>query len=266
MAVMLSDHPSYCPPNKKRRRTATSVCAGDHDPRPRRDVLTSMVNGVPPSPEAEMRGIENGRRGLPYLPVRTAVESSPSGSGKKRGRPPKVRPAPPAADVSAPAPAPVKTLASVSIPTSATPKLPAASPPAFDPSIYGTRPHVHLPQDHRSRSFSPPNMGPPSRPSTPGPSISSSTTRTSSKRPHTPDDGFLIPAFRDASSSTPEPTISEQPMKRPPRKKRNTALRKGWKGWVEISEDEEEASTKLISSEAPLILSAERRTRSGRVV
>lgn len=36
------------PPLKRRRRTATSVLAGDFDPRPQRDVLTHLLNGVRP--------------------------------------------------------------------------------------------------------------------------------------------------------------------------------------------------------------------------
>jgi hypothetical protein len=47
MAVTLPTHPSTIPPHKRRRRTATSVFAGDFDPRPPRDVLTSLLNGVP---------------------------------------------------------------------------------------------------------------------------------------------------------------------------------------------------------------------------
>ena len=38
----------------KRRRTATSVLSGDFDPRPHRDVLTSLLNGVSmPKPTEE---------------------------------------------------------------------------------------------------------------------------------------------------------------------------------------------------------------------
>jgi hypothetical protein len=47
MAVILPPFPSTIPPHKRRRRTATSVLAGDFDPRPPRDVLTSLLNGVP---------------------------------------------------------------------------------------------------------------------------------------------------------------------------------------------------------------------------
>ncbi|KAH9962847.1 hypothetical protein BC827DRAFT_1195349 [Russula dissimulans] len=47
MAVTFPPHPSTIPPHKRRRRTATSVLAGDFDPRPPRDVLTSLLNGVP---------------------------------------------------------------------------------------------------------------------------------------------------------------------------------------------------------------------------
>ncbi|KAH9973898.1 hypothetical protein BGW80DRAFT_1307036 [Lactifluus volemus] len=47
MAVTLPPHPPTIPSHKRRRRTATSVLAGDFDPRPPRDVLTSLLNGVP---------------------------------------------------------------------------------------------------------------------------------------------------------------------------------------------------------------------------
>jgi len=47
------------PPLKRRRRTATSVLAGDFDPRPQRDILTSLLNGVkpyrPPMTQGELR-------------------------------------------------------------------------------------------------------------------------------------------------------------------------------------------------------------------
>jgi hypothetical protein len=47
MAVILPPLPSPFHPHKRRRRTATSVLVGDFDPRPARDVLTSLLNGVP---------------------------------------------------------------------------------------------------------------------------------------------------------------------------------------------------------------------------
>lgn len=47
------------PSLKRRRRTATSVLAGDFNPRPPRDILTSLLNGVkpyrPPLTEEELR-------------------------------------------------------------------------------------------------------------------------------------------------------------------------------------------------------------------
>ncbi len=49
MAVILPLLPSAIHSHKRRRRTATSVLAGNFDPRPlaARDVLTSLLNGVP---------------------------------------------------------------------------------------------------------------------------------------------------------------------------------------------------------------------------
>jgi hypothetical protein len=117
-------------------------------------------------------------------------------------------------------------------------------------SKHVTRPTIHIPAMQRSFSITP---SPPSSPqymrlcspgSTPGPSMSSSTSRTSSKRPHTPveDDDVL--------------TLKPPPQ---PRKKR-IAVKKGWKGWVEGSP---EPSAKLINLDAVPIL-RERRTRSGK--
>jgi hypothetical protein len=50
------------PPLKRRRRTATSVLAGEFDPRPERDVLSSVLNGVKPyRPPLTERDLEEKR-------------------------------------------------------------------------------------------------------------------------------------------------------------------------------------------------------------
>ena len=54
--------PMYAAYTFKRRRTATAVLAGDFDPRPPRDVLTSVLNGVPVYDPAEKAELEEERR------------------------------------------------------------------------------------------------------------------------------------------------------------------------------------------------------------
>ncbi|KZV60104.1 hypothetical protein PENSPDRAFT_671904 [Peniophora sp. CONT] len=242
---MFSASSSTYRPLKRRRRTATSVMAGDFDAKPRRDVLTSVLNGVPPNPEAENRGWEEKKR-----PERVVLDvvATPEVAKKKRGRPPKVRPkAPDAADatptaaVNAANPAPVANPV-ISTPT---PVRPLAGTP-FDTSAFGSRTVIHMLSQNRARSLTPPPM-PSSPPTTPGPSISSSTSQVSSKRLRTPDD-------LDMPSSMPQP-----PKERKPRQ----SARKGWKGWVEISDDEEDTS-KRIKLDDPVPVLKEKRLRSGR--
>jgi len=116
--------------------------------------------------------------------------------------------------------------------------------------FWRARPTIHIHDAQRTRSVSvsePPSPHLASTPgSTPGPSHSSSTSRTSSKRPHTPEDDELLVT---------EPIT----MSAPPRKKR-AAAKKGWKGWVEGSPP---PSEKLINLDAVPVLQ-ERRTRSGK--
>ena len=135
--------------------------------------------------------------------------------------------------------------------------------------------------------------------STPEPSDDDSSSRTSSKRPHTPTDETIgrrssstpysptTPIFKDSvslpirrpgrppkkrrilkygeraesqSQSNPiEPTVPAQPRLV---RKRSAASRKGWKGWIEASEDEMPRD-KLIQIDQAIILH-DRRTRSGK--
>jgi len=85
----------------------------------------------------------------------------------------------------------------------------------------------------RSVSVTPPPM-PSSPPTTPGPSILSSTSRTSSKRPHTPGD--------DSDSHD---IASEVRLSLPRPRKRRSTTSKGWKGWVGGSPPPSENLTKL---------------------
>jgi hypothetical protein len=128
---------------------------------------------------------------------------------------------------------------------------------------------------------------------TPDPSDAApSSSRSSSKRPHTPfdsDDESLTPTsdypnavIREAamrrkaeakrrrlstqSSFDTEPSVGvklpPRPLGRPRQEKRTRAVKKGWKGWVEASEDEMPRD-KLIELDHVEVL-ADRRTRSGK--
>ena len=132
---------------------------------------------------------------------------------------------------------------------------PIPTAPAATSSFWRARPTIHIPAIQRSVSVTPsPTSSPPPRDFTPGstpdPSISSSTSRTSSKRPRTPADDEVI-GSQSGNQSAPLPAA--------PRKKR-VAVKKGWKGWVEGSPP---PSEKLINLDAP-VLQQQRRTRSGK--
>ncbi|RDX47218.1 hypothetical protein OH76DRAFT_1406095 [Lentinus brumalis] len=126
--------------------------------------------------------------------------------------------------------------------------LPVPRPQAS--SFWQARPQIVIPSLQRSASFSPPPM--PSPPTTPGPSMSSRTSATSSKRPYTPDDGDDL-TDRGQSVDMMEPPHKRERKKRP-------AARKGWKGWVEGSPP---PSEKLINLDRATVL-PERKTRSGK--
>jgi hypothetical protein len=232
MAVTLPVHPSTIPPHKRRRRTATSVFAGDFDPRPPRDVLTSLLNGVP----------------------RYALVESGEDLKRERRRDKKARERVKKRAKSAhdePVNGELGAHLDIVPPIADTPLHPKDF--LFEPSsssAWGSRPVLHLATTQRSVSVTPPPM-PSSPPTTPGPSISSSTSRTSSKRPHTPGD--------DSDLDDSHSTNTASPTERRPRKKR-PAARKGWKGWVEGSPP---PSEKLINLDAVQVLE-ERRTRSGK--
>ncbi|KAI0052091.1 hypothetical protein FA95DRAFT_52201 [Auriscalpium vulgare] len=226
MAIMLPHPPSRLPPLKSCRRTATSVLAGDCDPRPARDVLTSVLNGVPVYKAVELD--EEAKR-------EQRRERKERAQEKKRAKLAAAQRDEPAAPEAVSAPPPVP---------------PTPVEHHVEPSTsWGSRPVLHLATTLRSSSVTPPPM-PSSPPTTPGPSISSSTSRTSSKRPHTPMDHDDYDEGSDRASGTPPSR---------PRKKR-LASRKGWKGWVEGSPP---PSEKLINLDDVKVLN-ERRTRSGK--
>ena len=235
MAVILPQVSSAVPPHKRRRRTATSVLAGDFDPRPARDVLTSLLNGVPrytavESADDMKRERRRDRKARESVKKRAkSVQNEPVNgeSGAHRDSIPSI------AD------------------TTLHPKDFLFDTPA--PSNWASRPVLRLATTQRSVSVTPPPM-PSSPPTTPGPSISSSTSRTSSKRPHTPGDDS------DFDESQTISTEVAPLLHRPRNRKKRPAARKGWKGWVEGSPP---PSEKLIKLDDVQVLE-ERRTRSGK--
>jgi hypothetical protein len=235
MAVILPQLPSFIPPHKRRRRTATSVLAGDFDPRPTRDVLTSLLNGVPRYTAVESADdLKRERR----------RDKKARESVKKRAK--SVQNGP----VNGESGAHRDTIPSIAD-TTLHPKDFLFD--ASTSSTWGSRPVLRLATTQRSVSVTPPPM-PSSPPTTPGPtmSISSSTSRTSSKRPHTPGDDSDFDESHAIDSEV-------APLLHRHRKKRATT-RKGWKGWVEGSPP---PSEKLIKLDDVQVLE-ERRTRSGK--
>lgn len=216
----------------KRRRTATSVMAGDFDPRPHRDVLTSLLNGVPRYKEVEKD--EEERR------VRRREKKEREREKKRALKLAMKKDLPVARAASNPAVA--ASISGASTPVRASPAVNHSTS-----SFWRTRgPALNAP---RSVSPSPPPEA--DSPPTPGPSVSSTVSVTSSKRPYTPDDGLWL--SDDMLMSPPGE------MSRKIRRKRSAA-RKGWKGWVEGSPP---PSDKLINlDKAPVMV--ERRLRSGK--
>ena len=211
-----------------RRRDATSIMAGYFDPTPERDSLTSCLNNIGPYFAVEKSEEEKQRK---------KMEKRVKDRDRKRRQREQARAAKRLQEVTA-------------IPAVLEPSSFVVPGESFQPESSSTssskqvgRPTIHIPA-MRQRLFSvaptPPSstqfVKSGSSGSTPGPSASSGTSRTSSKRPQTPYD--------------------EDPL---PRKKR-LAVKKGWKGWVEGSP---EPSAKLINLDA-VPTSQERRTRSGK--
>src|ERR1700722_5243516 len=219
----------------KRRRTATTILAGDFDARPPRDVLTNLLNGVGP-----------------YKVVEKEEDTRRSKKKEKRDRDRERKRAKAAAKAREKAVWEMDATTTMGASSSKMPPpLPHASTSGTS-SFWRARPAIHIATMHRSYSVTPPPM--PLSPaaiasaaSTPGPSSSSSTSRTSSKRPRTPNDD------EDLGRRHTKLTIS-------PKRKKRVAVKKGWKGWVEGSPP---PSEKLINLDAVPVLQ-ERRTRSGK--
>ncbi|KAI6148661.1 hypothetical protein BKA82DRAFT_18461 [Pisolithus tinctorius] len=241
MSLVMPTHAFAYHPFKQRRRTATDVLAGNFDLRPPRDVLTSLLNGVGPYKEVEKD--EEMRRSR-----RREKEKEKDRERRERERE-KKRAALATADERPSADPP--STSHLPPPASAQ----AISAQSAQPSSFwrargsSQRPTINIATNQRSVSVTPPPMASSPR-STPGPSSSSVTSRTSSKRPRTPcDDGPIDEAI-----------VATSPPSHPPPRKRRVAVRKGWKGWVEGSPP---PSEKLINLDIVPVLH-ERRTRSGK--
>lgn len=232
------------PPPLKRRRTATGVLAGDFDPRPPRDVLTSLLNGVGPYKAVEGdEDLRKARRRERKQRERELKKDRKQKAGSERKD--KARKGSNAGRSSSV----VTTVAGVLQGTRASSLGLSTGEPLVNPScssFWRTR----GPAVTATRSVSPtppPELSPP----TPGPSISSTMSIGSSRRPRTPEDGFSL---------TDEPLKHPQPVEQPRPRKKRQAAKKGWKGWVEGSPP---PSNKLINLDSAPVM-VERRLRSGK--
>ncbi|KAJ3572668.1 hypothetical protein NP233_g2939 [Leucocoprinus birnbaumii] len=239
MAVLLPRPMPHYP--QKRRRTATSVLAGDFDHQPHRDVLTSLLNGVGPNKEVE--GEEEIRK------------------AKKKKDPKKDKQRESSArhdsfiDLTSPLTAPpVASSSSLPLLPLSAPQQPKKKKGFWSAKPGPERPNIQLIHVERAsvtppRGFSPIPIS--SNSPTPGPSMSTSTSRTSSKRPRTPDDYEGLEEVNLDQPSTPPP---------PKQRKKRFAHKKGWKGWIEGSPA---PSAKLINLDHAEVLQG-RKTRSGK--
>ncbi|KAI0696831.1 hypothetical protein BC835DRAFT_1414061 [Cytidiella melzeri] len=233
----------------KPRRTATAVLAGQFDVRPQRDVLTSVLNGVPVYELVEKTELEEDRRARKKERKEREKERE---KDKKRAKSLSNAPERPHIVASS---STVASTSTVPVKRSQPNPVPRVTPTTTS-SFWQARPAINIATGHRSNSVTPPPMPPSSPPATPDPSHSSATSTASSKRPHTPDDeGSVTDRGRSIDSMSPQP----DQLSRPPRKKRQAA-RKGWKGWVEGSPP---PSEKLINLDVVPTL-GERKTRSGK--
>ncbi|KAF9788321.1 hypothetical protein BJ322DRAFT_1048253 [Thelephora terrestris] len=230
------------PIHHRHRRTATTVLAGYFDPRPpARDVLTSVLNGVPPYKEVEKDQLSR-RDKKKEKRERDRERKRAKAAERLRQKAEKAGLSAPPVQPDKQSSAPVSHIVATHT---------AQTVPPKTASFWRARPTIHIATNQRGRSVTPPPM--PSSPivasprSTPGPA-SSVTSYTSSKRPRTPDDDedLDLETFKESMRSR-------------PRKKR-VAVRKGWKGWVEGSPP---PSEKLINLDEVQVLQ-ERKTRSGK--
>lgn len=246
MTITLYRYKMSLHPHKRIRRNATAVMAGLFDPPPPRDVLTSLLNGVPRYKEVEGDELDEeakAKRKQEKKDIKREEKRKAKAAARSRLRELKEE---------------QNRLAATDPNFASTSALPHPPPAASrsTTSFWAARPTISIPKIPRSVSVTPSpthsHRKLSSTPaSTPGPSISSSTSRTSSKRPHTPDDDD-----HDDTVSVP----SEVPVTLPRPRKKRAAAKKGWKGWVEGSPP---PSDKLINLDH-IVSIQERRTRSGR--
>lgn len=239
MSILFLHRPSPMYPSKRIRRSATAVMAGTFDPRPARDVLTSLLNGVAPYKVVEKD--EESRR----TKKREKRERDRERKRQKAALRAEQKALMHEAGFNATADTSCASTSLISAHVHTT---------GSTSSFWRARPAIHIATMQRSISVTPPPITSPmllpSTPaSTPGPCDSSSTSRTSSKRPLTPDDFDDFDGHGSMSTASP----SHQRRKR-------QAVKKGWKGWVEGSPP---PSEKLINLDAVPVLQ-ERRTRSGK--
>ncbi|KAH6917783.1 hypothetical protein BKA70DRAFT_1366334 [Coprinopsis sp. MPI-PUGE-AT-0042] len=228
------------PPRKRFRRTATAVMAGDFDVPPPRDVLTSLLNGVQRYDAVEENTDEKKAKKLRKEEKRKEKERKKAlaavvagaGAGRSSTHPP----------------------LSISVPPIVNAKA-ANFWKSKVPAVPKSRPEIMIASIQRSVSVTPPPMSPQATTpeATPGPSISSSVSHESFKRPYTPDDSEDLDFRHISGPGGPSEHSKRERKKRP-------AAKKGWKGWVEGSPP---PSEKLINLDAVPVLQ-ERRTRSGK--
>lgn len=254
------------PPLKRRRRTATSVLAGDFEPRPPRDILTSLLNGVkpyrPPLTQEEVRekeGRKAKRREMEKLVEAERQRRRKDRAGQLEG--------------------------------SSTGPLTGETDNWLSKNKYR---ETHGPKDFWS--------GRPSTSSDVTPDDlsdhSSSISQPSTKRPYTPPDDELDlahsagPSSKRSELTTPTARRPGRPAKKKrfsfhyrhhasnsqpwgdsnddsfvrKEPKKRVAHKKGWKGWVaydDLKPDEAPNPDKLIELDRAVILE-DRRTRSGK--
>jgi hypothetical protein len=161
MAVIMPYNTSAIPLQHRHRRTATTVLAGYFDPRPpARDVLTSVLNGVPPYKEVEKDQLSRRDK---------KKEKRERDRERKRAKAAeRLRQKAEKAGLSAPQVQPDRQpSASVSQRVESTP-IPQPAP-AKTSSFWRARPTIHIATNQRSTSVTPPPM--PSSPAVGSPSL-----------------------------------------------------------------------------------------------
>jgi hypothetical protein len=229
--------------------------AGDFDMPPPRDVLTSLLNGVQRYDAVEDNTDEKKAKKLRKEEKRKEKERKKALAAVVAGAGAGVGSSSSNSNKPTPSRSSTHPPLSISVPPIVNAKA-ANFWKSKVPAVAKARPEIMIASIQRSVSVTPPPMSPQATTpeATPGPSISSSVSHDSFKRPYTPDDSEDLD-FRHISG----PGGPSESQSRRERKKR-PAAKKGWKGWVEGSPP---PSEKLINLDAVPVLQ-ERRTRSGK--